>query len=307
MTRVTTSPGQRARWRGPAAKNCQQCGASFKPERIGAKFCSRPCHFAAQVMERKPCERCGQPLRDRKKSQTRFCSRSCAYAALTTRVPPTCQICNAPVYWGSTTCKRHNHWPAKIRRARPCVECGVSFSPPPSAIARSAAKFCSVSCYRAAARRRPMFLEFTCPICGSAFRRTRAAAARLKGAPICSRRCLAVQVGGPGSPSYRGGNLTSYRGPNWIKIRTAIRERDGFRCRRCGKTEQENKRALPVDHVIPWRTFTSADEANRPENLVALCDTCHGRKARAEIRYLRGDVLDMWSFQVAVAQPWTKG
>ena len=61
---------------------------------------------------------------------------------------------------------------------------------------------------------------------------------------------------------------------------------------------------MPVDHVIPWRTFATASAANRPENLVALCDSCHGRKARAEIKWFRGDVLEMWSYQVSVAQPW---
>jgi 5-methylcytosine-specific restriction endonuclease McrA len=222
------------------------------------------------------------------------------------RVSPHCVICGAVVSWGATACQRHNHEPAKARRRRDCVECGATFSPPPSAIARSAAKFCSMACYRIAAARRPLFLALTCPVCGTPFRRIRALVSRIKGIPTCSTRCRIALTAGPNGPAYRGGHLTSNRGPGWPKIAASIRDRDGHRCRRCGKTAAENRRALPVDHIIPWRTFEGAAEANRPENLVALCDSCHGRKARAELKWLRGDVLEMWSFQVAVAQPWTK-
>lgn len=218
-----------------------------------------------------------------------------------------CVVCSKPISWGATACTRHNHEPAKAKRMRECVECGVRFAPPPSAIARSAAKYCSMACYRTAAARRPLFLELTCPVCGRSFRRIRAVVARVKGTPTCSIRCNGIRQSGADGPSYRGGHLTSYRGPGWPQLAESIRERDGRRCRRCGKTEAENLRRLPVDHIIPWRTFDTADEANRPENLVALCDTCHGRKVGLELRYLRGDVLEMWSFQIAVAQPWTKG
>lgn len=307
MTRVTDGPALNARWRSrrPSEKPCQKCGSLFRPERIGSRFCSRDCAFAAKVLERRPCERCGEPMRDRSRLAQRFCGRSCAFAAATTRAQGSCEVCGARVSWGATTCKVHNHVPAKLLRMRPCVECGESFAPFPSAMARSAAKYCSVDCYRVAAARRPLFLELTCPVCGTAFRRIRALVARTKN-PACSRKCSGALAASPDGPSYRGGKLSSARGPGWVKIRTAIRERDGYRCRRCGKPESENGRALPVDHIIPWRTFATAAEANRPENLVALCDTCHGRKARAELKWLRGDVLEMWDYQTSVAQPWTK-
>lgn len=61
---------------------------------------------------------------------------------------------------------------------------------------------------------------------------------------------------------------------------------------------------MSVDHIIPWRSFDSADEANQRSNLVALCRSCHGKKARAERLWLKGDVLDMWTYQIAVAEPW---
>jgi DEAD/DEAH box helicase domain-containing protein len=73
------------------------------------------------------------------------------------------------------------------------------------------------------------------------------------------------------------------RGPNWDQQRNAARSRDGYRCRHCGAPER-NDRAHDVHHVVPFRTFgyVRGDnnrylEANRLENLVTLCRSCHQR------------------------------
>jgi hypothetical protein len=36
-----------------------------------------------------------------------------------------------------------------------------------------------------------------------------------------------------------------------------IRQRDGYRCQRCNKTQDENGQKLSVDHIIAWRTLTT--------------------------------------------------
>lgn len=74
----------------------------------------------------------------------------------------------------------------------------------------------------------------------------------------------------------------------------------------CGKHQDAEGRRLAVDHIRPYRTFATPAEANSPDNLVAVCASCHGKKTRAENRWLRGDVLDMWQYQVAVSEPWPK-
>lgn len=73
------------------------------------------------------------------------------------------------------------------------------------------------------------------------------------------------------------------RGPNWDQQRRLARERDGHRCRHCGVGERPN-RAHDVHHLEPFRTFGYARgqnerylEANRLENLVTLCRSCHQR------------------------------
>lgn len=71
--------------------------------------------------------------------------------------------------------------------------------------------------------------------------------------------------------NWKGGRALNY-GPNWKAIKEQIRARDVV-CRECGKTEEENGRALDVHHLYPFRF--SGD--NSPDNLVTLCRSCHMR------------------------------
>jgi len=73
------------------------------------------------------------------------------------------------------------------------------------------------------------------------------------------------------------------RGPNWEEQRRRARARDGYRCRHCSVAEREG-RAHDVHHIQPFRTFGYVRgqndrylEANRLENLVTLCRSCHRR------------------------------
>ncbi len=75
-------------------------------------------------------------------------------------------------------------------------------------------------------------------------------------------------------------------GPNWPAQRDAARARDGYVCRNCGAPEREN-RQHDVHHITPFRTFGYVPGvndfyqlANRLENLLTLCATCHRRVER---------------------------
>ena len=62
--------------------------------------------------------------------------------------------------------------------------------------------------------------------------------------------------------------------PRWARVRRAVLDRDGWRCRSCG-----GPGALEVDHVVPL------DRGGDPydlDNLQALCRGCHICKTRAE-------------------------
>lgn len=60
----------------------------------------------------------------------------------------------------------------------------------------------------------------------------------------------------------------------WVRLRKRILERDGYRCRACGKPGR-----LEVDHVIPLHQGGAALD---PANLQTLCRTCHFLKTGLE-------------------------
>ncbi len=74
-------------------------------------------------------------------------------------------------------------------------------------------------------------------------------------------------------------------GPNWTKIRNEVRKRDRYRCQICGVFESDM--AHDVHHKIPFRTFTDYETANRLDNLVTLCASCH-RKVEQNVRVQSG-------------------
>ena len=59
----------------------------------------------------------------------------------------------------------------------------------------------------------------------------------------------------------------------WRKLRRWVLERDGYRCRYCGR------RATTVDHVLPRSAFQKQGmNADFEENLVAACKDCNFKK-----------------------------
>jgi len=64
-------------------------------------------------------------------------------------------------------------------------------------------------------------------------------------------------------------------GPNWQEVRRSARERDGYRCQVCRAPEEGVEHH--VHHKAPFRQFPSYHQANRLENLITLCPTCHSR------------------------------
>jgi DEAD/DEAH box helicase domain-containing protein len=59
-------------------------------------------------------------------------------------------------------------------------------------------------------------------------------------------------------------------GPGWNELKQQIKERDANKCRSCGVGGD-----LEVHHLVPFRRYANADEANSPDNLLSLCPRCH--------------------------------
>jgi DEAD/DEAH box helicase domain-containing protein len=80
-------------------------------------------------------------------------------------------------------------------------------------------------------------------------------------------------------------------GPDWPRIRDAVRRRDDYRCQVCGAPE--TNRQHEVHHKQPFRSFRTAEgdidlqRANRLDNLTTLCPSCH-RKAEQNVRMRSG-------------------
>ena len=81
-------------------------------------------------------------------------------------------------------------------------------------------------------------------------------------------------------------------GPDWQKTRDRVRARDGYKCQVCGTPE--TTRQHDVHHKVPFRAFVQAgspepayQRANRLENLITLCPSCH-KKVEENVRIRSG-------------------
>jgi 5-methylcytosine-specific restriction endonuclease McrA len=124
----------------------------------------------------------------------------------------------------------------------------------------------------------------TCQNCGDSFERY----PRKNDSKYCSRECFREasegMFSGEGNPAWRGG-WHHYYGANWDEQRAAAIERDDNTCQDCGVSGDELDRSLDVHHKkrIGWfREEYDAPEwwerANRLENLVSLCSSCHKKR-----------------------------
>lgn len=123
---------------------------------------------------------------------------------------------------------------------------------------------------------------FTCSGCG---RTLLIPANKMSRQKFCSRSCAykhrrIVSLRGPRNGRWRGGKVLSY-GTNWNQVKAKIRERDRV-CKNCGKTPEQNGRALDVHHIDPYRFSGNND----PDNLIALCRSCHMRAIDIGLRGL---------------------
>lgn len=70
-------------------------------------------------------------------------------------------------------------------------------------------------------------------------------------------------------------------GANWPQKRREVLERDEFKCQNCGMNDEVHQErrghSLHIHHITPLREFDGPEEANRLENLVALCASCHNK------------------------------
>lgn len=171
---------------------------------------------------------------------------------------------------------------------RACEICGETFAVIPSRIGHGRGKHCSPACQYEARRRQPkVAVSLICIGCGSRFER---APSQLKrgGGKFCTRACRDRHWKGSVTPNWQNGSGVYKRGPHWFSTRRRILARDGHSCVQCGSKNRPH-----VHHIIPFRMFDSADEANHDSNLITLCPPCH-RKEDAQHKWVKFESGVLW-------------
>lgn len=79
---------------------------------------------------------------------------------------------------------------------------------------------------------------------------------------------------GSNHPFWRGGH-DKYKGPNWRDQRQKARRRDQYRCQDCQKSASDMEQKPDVHHITPFCAFENYEEANKLDNLITLCRSCH--------------------------------
>lgn len=97
----------------------------------------------------------------------------------------------------------------------------------------------------------------------------------LKGRVVWNKDKECPQLSGTNNSRWRGG-WEPYYGLNWYRQKRLARERDEFKCQKCGILQ--NGTAHHVHHIIVFREFGREryEESNNLDNLITLCVSCHG-------------------------------
>lgn len=253
------------------------------------------------------CPNCGREFRympTRSKKPQRYCSRECQKQG--SRVTTHCPTCGKEFWyhkcWPRIYCSRACSAAQNIGRQlgvvpvgpQFCEQCGREITQDK----RTGRRFCGASCFGAWLRmhntgenhssyKPENRVDHTCEQCGKPFTATASEVAKGWGR-FCSRSCAArwqslqpdafrfSPMIGSDNPNWKGG-YAPYYGPNWRTQRRNARRRDNYTCQRCGITEDELGRQLDVHHIHRFGDFGPEryQEANRLDNLISLCFTCH--------------------------------
>lgn len=156
-----------------------------------------------------------------------------------------------------------------------CAQCGKVFNKPPSHIRRAKRVFCDKECFDVFQREKSLrdgkSRMVPCKVCGNLFRVVSCYASRYS---TCSDRCLRKSRQDSSNPNWRGGLTEGLRKKamsrrEYKAWRTAVLERDGYRCVRCGIMDV----VLCADHIKSWAYHPELRYA--VENGRTLCVTCH--------------------------------
>lgn len=251
----------------------------------------------------------------------RYCGQKCMGIGKTTKVDVPCFTCKKVLKLRPSEIAEHNFCSHKCRGewqkgqtgslsphykgpiAVQCSFCGKTLERIPAKIKRAKYHFCDTSCHGNWRKTQtgslsPRYddgkIEIKCSYCNKEITKYRCRVVKHK-FHFCDKKCSSEwrkTLTGESSNRYKGG-YTGYYGPDWLKQSRAARKRDSYCCQACGKPQKINKRALDVHHVIPFRNFGYIPKqnenhvaANSIDNLVSLCQSCHGKLESGKLSLL---------------------
>lgn len=225
------------------------------------------------------CAHCGTKTQKRRKPRfkTTYCSRQCFYDAR--RLPIiniACDYCGEKFNRRSDKIRDNNFCSPQCYKASgrvkvQCPHCKQWFEAWKSQVDSGKGKYCSKECYARTLGDPP--IERACKNCGGTFT-VRAYKVKNGEGIFCCRQCQWEYKRGPNAVNWRGG-WKDYYGTEWEAASRATRKRADYKCEHCGKPQSKCSRALDVHHIIPVRNFKTPNDANFPNNLIALCVACH--------------------------------
>ena|SRR2546430_1860186 len=168
-----------------------------------------------------------------------------------------------------------------------CKICGNKFK----AFRNRIGSYCSRECWYQGVKSRQV-INTTCMQCGKDITTRK----RNQKHFFCSYECSWGFHVAEKSSQWRGGHKHS-RGPCWKRISETMIILYGGYCQKCHKSKSDGIKMV-VDHIVPARLFgTRYDLMNDDDNLIVLCNTCHGIKtSKVERKMLRGDFLGLKDF-----------
>jgi len=229
-----------------------------------------------------------------------------------------CPICNRDfkneIGVRSHASQTHNENPIKKSVEYECDYCSTVFEREPSLLNANEKNFCDKECHRKWQsecrpteehnwyKGGPAIVE--CVQCGDELERRPCKLERSEKF-YCSVECESAHKTGrltkENHPNWKGGVRYDY-GSNWHEQRAKRLEIDDDQCVICEKSNAQEKidtgSALTVHHIRPIREFADTtrsvdyEAANRIENLITLCKSCHRRWEGIPLRPdIRGDEL----------------
>jgi hypothetical protein len=263
---------------------CKYCGDAVPKSQ---KFCSKECYgeYISNTIDTE-CDFCDEVFEAKPSKNRKYCSRECFGKGNRNGELADCANCGESVWKEQNEIERSDNlfcskecnsdFQRKSSTTK-CKNCSDSVTHLPS----KEREFCSRQC---SAKYRRERVTVNCSYCNYNIEVTKGYQEK-HNAIFCGDECRSDWLSENSlfstddNPKLNDGTYSNF-GSNWPQTRIDIVEKYNNRCANCNKSAEENGRDMSVHHITPRRHYINSDDcsledANREDNLVALCRSCH--------------------------------